>query len=204
MTAPIDITNMIFGRLCAIKRIGSKNGKPIWLCKCSCGNTITTLGESLRSGNTKSCGCLQKDTAANIFTKHGLSKTRTYNIWNGIVTRCTNKKHHSYALYGALGLSICDRWLSFENFFNDMGECPNNHSIDRININEGYNPSNCRWASNFVQSRNKRTNVLLTFCGKTMCQTDWANAIGIKRETIARRIKLGWTVEKILTTKVRK
>ena len=204
MATAINLTGLRFSKLTVIEREGSKSGKPLWSCLCDCGNNITTLGESLRSGNTKSCGCLQKERASIRLLKHGLSKTRTYNIWNGILTRCKNPNHHSYERYGAAGITICDRWLSFDNFIADMGECPDKHSIDRIDNHKGYEPSNCRWVEQRIQNRNQRSNVLLTFNGKTMCQTDWATETGMKRETIARRMKLGWTVEKVLTEPVKR
>lgn len=196
-----DITGQKFTRLTVISR-SDKTGprkSSVWNCICDCGTSLTVPIGSLSSGNTRSCGCLQKDTVSSMMRKHGMSKTRIYNIWNGILTRCKNQNHHSYARYGAVGLTVCDRWLSFDNFITDMGECPYKHSIDRIDNSKGYEPDNCRWVEQRVQNRNQRSNVFLTFNGKTMCQTDWATETGIKRETIARRMKLGWETERILT-----
>lgn len=203
MTRFNNLAGQKIGRLLVLNRT-NKSGSSIWLCKCDCGKIVTVKHGSLQSNHTKSCGCLQVDIARKLATKHGLHKTRTYNIWNGILTRCKNPNHPSYAYYGAVGITVCDRWLSFKNFIEDMGECPDNQSIDRTDNLKGYEPNNCQWVEQHLQNRNQRSNVLLTLDGKTMCQADWAKETGMKRETIARRINLGWEMEKILTCPVRR
>lgn len=125
-------------------------------CKCSCGNEHTVRLADLCSGNTKSCGCYktERDKRAK---SHGLSKTRFYNIWCGMVARTTNPTEPAYSSYGGRGIKLCDSWLKFENFYNDMIDgYEDNLSIDRIDVNSGYCKENCRWATMSVQGHNKR------------------------------------------------
>lgn len=160
-----DLTNQIFGKL----KVTSK-ADPITMsgrkryrynCKCECGNTLIARKDDLISSNTKSCGCYHKEQTSKSNTKHGYCKnyqrTDEYQIWRGIIKRCTCKTEKAYQKYGAVGISICDRWLnSYENFYEDMGPRPTKaHSIDRINNNGNYEPSNCRWATPTVQNINQ-------------------------------------------------
>jgi len=191
----IDITGQKFGRLTAIKREGSNSdGKALWLCKCDCGNKVIVVGKSIRNGHTKSCGCLSVDRTRSMGKsnlKHGDSKSRLYNVWRGILKRCNNPNNHAYENYGGRGIKICEQWehsyekfmkWSFENGYEE------GLSIDRIDNDGNYEPSNCRWVTASEQSRNKRDNVLITYKGKTYCMTDWAKIIGINVDTLWRRI----------------
>jgi len=169
------------------------------LCRCDCGNQSNVELQSLRSGNTRSCGCLQLNAA----TKHAMSHTRTYKSWVMMKDRCTNQKAKSYDQYGGRGIRVCNRWLeSFPNFLDDMGERPHGMSIDRIDNDGDYEPNNCRWASVEQQGRNRRTNVRLTCNGETLCITEWAERVGIARGTLQKRRDAGWTIEDILTKPV--
>ncbi|MDE1138152.1 MAG: hypothetical protein PW999_00565 [Paraburkholderia tropica] len=116
-------------------------------------------------------------------------------------SRCTNPGDISYQRYGARGISVCERWDNFENFLADMGPRPtNSHSLEREDNNGNYEPGNCRWATAIEQSRNTRRNRMLTFDGRTQCVAKWADEIGIHRLTLQRRLRLGWSVEKTLST----
>lgn len=158
-----DLTGKKFGRLTVIKKdhLGS-HGDTMWLCKYDCGNTKVISGHSLRMGRTLSCGCYNKE----LITTHGESKTRLYGVWIGMKTRCYNKNSNNYSLYGGRGIKICDEWQKFENFRNwamvngynpnaEYGEC----TIDRINKNGNYEPSNCRFVSMGIQDLNRRSNI---------------------------------------------
>lgn len=203
MSKPIDLTDQTFGKLTVIA-LGSKNkyGTLKWICQCSCGsNPKEVFGTSLRNGHTKSCGCLQKVIQAERKTKHGMRKSSTYHCWTAMIQRCVNINNPGFKDYGARGITVCDRWLnSFENFLEDMGEKPRGLSLDRIEVNGNYEPSNCRWASDKEQSRNKRNNVLLNFNNKTQCLTDWAEELGVSRHMIEGRLRRGWDPQKALAT----
>ena len=138
-----------------ITKSGNKHTK--WKCKCSCGNFTSILVGSI--GKTKSCGCLNHKPKNLI---HGGRYSKAYSSWRSMKRRCyqeTNKVFHNY---GGRGIKVCDRWLeSFENFYNDMGNCPNNYSLDRIDSNGNYTPENCRWSTNIEQQRNKRSNKII-------------------------------------------
>jgi hypothetical protein len=125
-----------------------------------------------------------------------------YQVWKAMKRRCFYKKDKHYQDYAGRGITICDRWLKFENFIEDMGPRPKGTSIDRINNCGNYEPSNCRWATKSQQQSNKRNAVLLTLNGKTKNLNHWAKEIGIERRTISARLKYGWSVEQALTTKI--
>lgn len=137
--------------------------------------------------------------------KHGHAKTpsgpsRTYRSWREMKQRCLNVTCKGYPRYGGRGITVCERWLDFENFLADMGERPEGTSLDRVNNDGGYELSNCRWATPAQQSRNKSGIRLLTFQGRTMCVGDWAKELGVWPSSITQRIEYGWPLERALTT----
>jgi hypothetical protein len=163
----IDLSGVRFERLVVLTRCNESYGKKVkWFCVCDCGNHAVVDGFKLRSGETKSCGCLQRDQQskriAQANTRHGQNKkgqqTRTHKSWTAMIQRCTNPKNTSYVNYGGRGVKVCERWRVFENFFADMGERPEGKTLDRINVNGNYEPENCRWATLSEQQRNKRCN----------------------------------------------
>jgi hypothetical protein len=157
MTARLDLAGKRFGRLAALHPIDHKSGKLRWLCECVCGNTKIARATDLNCGRVRSCGCLQRDRVTERNTKHGCYGTPTYVSWRRMIDRCTNLKDRRYKDYGGRGIKVCDRWLqSFYAFLEDMGERPPRKTIDRIDVDGDYEPSNCRWASVTTQNRNKR------------------------------------------------
>lgn len=214
-----DITGQKFGRLTAIKFINkekNKNGKYryYWLFKCDCGKEIILRKDCviykikrnniIYRGNTISCGC---------GFKHGMFGTRFYTIYHGIKNRCLNNKVREYKHYGARGIKVCDRWLNFENFRDDMynsylehikkyGE--KNTTINRINNDGDYEINNCKWATSKEQANNTRRNHLLTFNNETLNISQWAKKLNFNYYILWKRInQYNWSIEKSLTTSVR-
>ena len=197
-------TGQQHNRLTVIKEVPSyrqPNGriKRRVLCKCDCGNETTVNLDQLRNNHTQSCGCLQKESAANSgrnSATHRLSQSKEYRIWNAIKQRCNNSNDGYYYLYGKQGVAICQRWQdSFQAFIDDMGLRPSDkHSIDRYPDRDGpYSPDNCRWATWKEQQRNRRNNVMLTIGDETMCVAAWAEKMGVKSQMIRDRLNTGWT-----------
>lgn len=206
----LDLTGKKFGRLVVIKRVGTskKGGNAIWLCECSCGQQAVIQAPDLKNNHTQSCGCLQKQITSRRSTKHGQTKNKkmslTYRSWQGMKTRCLNKNDPTYSNYGGRGISICDRWLKFENFFEDMGERPPGYELDRIDNNGNYCKLNCRWVTSKINNRNRRNNHLITHEYKTMCLSEWAERYDIDPDTLGARLhKLNWPIKKALTAPVR-
>ncbi len=134
-------------------------------------------------------------------TKHGMYGSPEYKTWQGMKQRCYNKSFQQYADYGGRGITVCERWMSFENFLEDMSKRPEGMSLDRIDNEKGYSKENCRWTTEYEQKRNTRRNHCITFNGETKCLQDWAESIGIKANTLINRLNRSkWPLEKALTT----
>ena len=188
-----------YNRLTAIRFDHKKGNHQYWLFRCDCGNKKVIEVSSVKIGATKSCGCLKKEMLINKNTTHGMTKTREYVAWYHMKRRCYNKNYKKYKNWGGRGITVCNRWLKFENFYKDMGKRPARTSIDRIDNNGNYEPNNCRWATVKEQNNNRRSNRLLTFNRKTQNITQWTNELGINRSTLYSRLRYGWSVEKALT-----
>lgn len=203
-----DLSGRRFGRLEVLSRgENTKAQKARWHCRCDCGKETLAIGASLLNGHTQSCGCFKDEKTSQRFKKHGHSgytKTRTYSIWKGMISRCRNPNATSYKWYGALGIDVCERWNSYENFLADMGEAPEGMSLDRQRSSLGYGPDNCVWATDLQQSRNAKSNRKITAFGKTLCASEWAEITGIPAPTIYDRLNRGWTGEKAVSPSIRK
>jgi hypothetical protein len=152
-----DITGQRFGRLVALG-LRSRGGPGIhsrWLCRCDCGKTHAATSNNLKSGNVKSCGCREGNF------KHGQRHTGAYRTWDAMLQRCSNPRNTRYKYYGGRGITVCERWRKFENFFADMGERPSGMSIDRIDNDGNYEPGNCRWITQSQQLKNRTRALIL-------------------------------------------
>lgn len=200
----LELVGDRFGRLTVMGFDGlhtppSGGKKTKWICLCDCGSRVSVFGSSLTTGNTSSCGCASRESTAKRNQSHGMSRTRTYRIWQAMLNRCRNPNMAMYPRYGGRGIRVCSRWESFENFYADMGECPKGMSIDRINNDANYEPGNCRWANRRIQSRNKSSNRIISYGGRRLCLTDWAKSLSMDQASLAERIEK-WGVARALTT----
>lgn len=156
-----DMSGMAFGRWTVLSRApSSKRGLAQWLCRCVCNKESIVRGSQLRDGSSLSCGCLAAERAMAANRTHGLYQSPTYSTWVNMLQRCTNPNNNNYRKYGARGITVCKRWLSFDNFLEDMGIRPTDKTLDRKNGLLGYSKSNCRWATVQEQNQNTRRNTL--------------------------------------------
>ena len=198
----IDLTGQRFGRLLVIRRDESRKKAAYWLCKCDCGNEKVVQGCHLRSGATVSCGCFHDESARKCKTKHGMSYSRLYRTWESMRDRCSRENQKGYVNYGGRGISVCPEWRdSFEAFYEWAMATGyrDDLTLDRIEVNGNYEPSNCRWIKNKDQQNNRRNNRFLTFNGKTQTIAQWAEEIGVEWWVIYDRLKNGWSIERTLT-----
>lgn len=209
----VDLTGQRYGRLIVIKesapriRKDRKSVKRVWECKCDCGNTTYVIHESLVSGTTKSCGCLQKEGCPKnpdaITRKHA----RLYKIWRGIKERCTKPNDQHHKNYYDRGIKVCPEWMQFKPFMEwalSHGY-EDNLTIDRIDVNGNYEPDNCRWATNKQQQNNKRNNVKYNYYGEQLTLSEIADRCNIKYGTLeARILRYNYTLEEAISKPVRR
>lgn len=192
-----------YGRWTVVREDTSVDHRRRVLCKCECGAERLVLLSSLCTGQSMSCCCLQREASrktGHANKTHGMRKSTTYNVWSGLRQRCLNPRNAKFSDYGARGIAVCQRWIdSFEAFLSDMGERPSSeHSIERLNVNGDYEPSNCCWATQTVQQRNRRNNLVVTFRGESHCLSVWAEILGIPYGTLHGRLSRGVPVEEAL------
>jgi hypothetical protein len=188
-----DLTGLTFGRLKVLKLLDKRTkwGNRYYLCECQCGNQKEITGKDLRSGQTVSCGCYNKEKS----TKHGMYKSRIFNIYRGIKDRCFNKNRPEYIYYGGKGITICEEWSDKENGFINFykwaieNNYDDNLSIDRIDGNGNYCPENCRWVTHTEQMRNTSRCTYLSKDGKTQTIAEWSREIGTCQSAIKKRIE---------------
>lgn len=171
-----------------------------WLCRCACRTEKWMRSSLLISGASQSCGCLQKELASARMSVHGRSKEPEYASWSSMKKRCDSTSHSRYDLYGERGITYCQRWASYDSFLADMGRKPSmKHSLDRIDTNGNYEPSNCRWATDEMQANNKRSNHTVKFNGEAMSLKKYCRLNNLKYGTRVSRInKYGWSLEDVL------
>lgn len=202
-----DLTNKKFGRW-TVKSIAGQNNrkKYLWNCICDCGTEKIIMSTSLISGNSKSCGCYQKE----VVTRHGLFSHPLAHVHRSMMDRCYNDRCPSYKDYGARGIEVCERWKDVKNFVADLEKsyltAKKNGgyiSLDRINNNKSYSPTNTRWADRKTQQNNRRTNHFIQFEGIELTIAQWADRQCMKRETLVSRLRNNWPIEKALTQPVK-
>lgn len=188
-----------FERLIVLKYAGVKDRKALWKCRCDCGNTTIVQGKKLRNGHTRSCGCLQRERAAEVHTKHSMSNIPEYKIWKEMKRRCSVETAKGYQNYGGRGIKVCESWKrSFESFYSDMGERPSaQYSLGRIDNDKGYVANNCQWEKIKQQANNKRTSNLVTL-EVTLTLTQWCDLLNISKPTIKSRVAKGLSVRDAL------
>lgn len=193
----IDLTGQRFGMLLVLgyPAIGLKSRQANWLCICDCGTQKRIVGGNMRRGKSASCGCQVAARASESTRTHGMAGTPMYNRWRAMHDRCKNPKNKNYQNYGGRGISVCERWASFACFLEDMGECPDGCSLERIDNNGNYESSNCRWATVTEQTRNTRQNRMLCIGGREQVIADWVKESGTPFTTIHNRLKRGVSPE---------
>lgn len=202
-----NLNGMKYGRLTVLydtEKINEKTGSKYCMCRCSCGRTIEVMKTSLKSGNTKSCGCLNKERLKKqkIHYKHGGTHTKLYNLWWKIKQRCYCEYDNSYKNYGGRGITMCDEWLNDYIAFKEWA-IKNGYkeglSIDRIDNDGNYEPSNCRWATKKEQANNRRTNIKLAYNNETHNLKEWAELLNINDGTLRSRYVKGYKIEDVLS-----
>lgn len=205
-----DMTGLRFGRLLVIERAPTEN-RPhhataaSWKCLCDCGNVTVLLGNVIRRGNTKSCGCLHRDSCRERATKHESRNTGAYRSWSAAKTRCFNRNGTNWKQYGGRGITMSDEWRAdFAAFLRDMGPRPAGHSLDRIDNDGPYSADNCRWAPRLAQMNNCRTNHVIEFAGEAHTISEWERRCGFRPGTLKRRLLLNWPVERAFSEPIRR
>jgi hypothetical protein len=205
----LNLKEQQFGRLTAIHEGSrSRTGRRRWYCRCTCGRTTLVHQSALRSGNTRSCGCAVGERIGALRRTHGEThrgaNSPEYVTWTSMRHRCRNPRAHDYRHYGGRGITICERWDRFENFLADMGRKPSRaHTLERIDNDGLYSPSNCRWATIQEQACNRRSKHSLTFDGKTQSVLEWATELGMRPTTLYSRLDRGWDTARAIVAPVR-
>ena len=163
----------------------NKNNHILYNCKCSCGKSKKILGSSIRSGASKSCGCLQKES----ITKHGMDRTPEYKAYQSMHQRCYNKKSKQYKGWGGRGIDVCSEWHDFNKFYEDMGDRPEKHTLERLDNEKGYGPDNCIWATPKEQALNRRNSIKVMHHGKEITVKEFASSIGLTESGARKRLK---------------
>lgn len=187
-----DITGQRFGKLTALRPVQSHRGKLRWLFLCDCGRHHEAVGTSVTSGDVVSCGCYRSRLG-------GRPNRKAYHSWYNMHQRCSNPQDKSFQHYGERGIRVCDRWRSFSAFLEDMGRPSKGESLDRIDVDGDYEPSNCRWATPGTQANNKTNNRVIIFRAQSLTLAQWAERLGLTVSCLWRRLHSGMPIERALT-----
>lgn len=201
------MTSRKFNRWTFIEEAGADKSKRrhiLWKCNCVCGTEKIVYKENIIRGLSKSCGCYANEIRGkSSITHHEASsrlKTKEYRVWTFMKLRCLNKNSKAYSWYGARGIKVCDRWMKYENFLEDMGRCPPDMSLDRIDNDGNYEKSNCRWTDKITQANNTRANRIIYYKGKRQSLASWCRELGLRYHLTAQRMNRdGWSIERAFT-----
>lgn len=188
-----DRTGWIVGRWTVIELHSKKRNAYYWLCRCKCGTLKPIRGTHLDCGSTHSCGCKVKE-GRHGHTKHKGS-TKEYGAWSHMKRRCLSRTGPKWKSYGGRGITFCERWKTFENFLSDMGKAPDGLTLERVDTNGNYEPSNCIWASYKDQQNNRTNNKIIEFCGCRKTLARWSDSLGMNYSMLQARLDRGWPVE---------
>ena len=205
-----DLTGKKFGRLTAIQYTGktTEHGhNAIWLCKCDCGNFVEVSSGNLQTPKFHSCGCYVKERMSKLNYKHGGKKERLYMVWTAMKRRCYDPSFTEYENYGGRGIAVCDTFLDYSQFREwalangyDQNADKQMCTLDRVDVNGNYTPTNCRWVPSQIQQNNRRNNIVATYNGETHTLAEWNRIKNFPCDTIGKRIRAGWTFEKAIET----
>lgn len=205
------ITGQTFGRLTAIRFDRYEKERTFWIFRCVCGTEKSQGVSQVRRGITTSCGCLRVERVKEATTKHGMSKaiggkkTRVYQAYSNMIQRCENTKTKHFHRYGGRGIKVCARWReSFKAFLEDMGEPPEGLSLDRIDNDGDYEPSNCRWVNQKTQNANRSVCIFVEIDGKAVMLMSHCEAIGVSYNMVRKRLKRGWSLDFALKVRPKK
>lgn len=194
-----NLVGQKFNRLTVIEKDGHMGKKVLWKCLCDCGNETHVSTNDLTSGNTKSCGCFNREQLSNSKSTHGMSGIPLYDIWCGIKQRCYYEKHVAYKRYGAKGIKMSEDWLNFENFYRDMHEgYKDGLTVDRKDNGGDYCKDNCRWATYKEQCNNRSSNRIETVRGFTGTVSELIKHFNAEDKGVYQRLYRGWGIEKAL------
>lgn len=196
-----------FNKLLVVGISHKVKGQEYWECRCDCGVTKAIRAYDIKIGRIVSCGCARRERMSKGRIKNNIilkekPPSKLYYIWKKTLDKCSNPNNQVYKNFGGKGIRVCDRWLNFDNFLEDMGEPDVGMYLDRIDCNKDYSPENCKWSDNKEYIRNGK-NAQISYLGKTQSLSAWARELGIKRITLLARLRLGWSVERTLTTPTR-
>lgn len=203
---PVDLTGQKFCRLVVSDREFVKNRRGhlvlMWSCLCVCGAITLATTRQLMIGGKRSCGCLKKEKLSAEKTTHGMSGSKIYRVWYNMIRRCYEVGHRVYKDYGGRGITVCDRWrFSFEDFYKDMGDKPPRMTLERVNVDGDYEPSNCVWATQKEQTRNQRRTIKINLHGEVFSLASICEERGLKYSKIrARLMEYGWDAERAVGT----